>query len=385
MHTSIAAVRSEPDPLERERVDREHVKARGVDRDVLPRPLGDQRPESLARRALRAAAALRRPSKQPRRPEHLVDDPVKRLPRGRQLERLAALARQPARDPGAELHLAHIRGLGQLLAPRPGSPRADGRQPPGRPPSAPPGRSTSGAQTAAAQARGRFLRASTTEQPSSAAFASNRSRERRLRPDRTRLAARPAMDAADRRSDSQTTPRSDAPAAQPPRETAPRSTRPRRAAPSRTGTARRAPRRLLVNDPCQHEADLLARSRKTAHLGALDRVERTRPRRRSPAGRPRQAARPTPSRRPPRRRPHATVLADRRRQHRPTPPPPTACASAPAAPGPAHARPTAAHRSRSDQLASIESIRARSPSGSARRIAKTRQPPHIHQQLPIRL
>ncbi len=105
-----------------------------------PGPLRDQRPEHLARRALRAAPALRRQPEQPRRREHLIDDPVERRPRGRQLKRLAALARQPARDPRAELHLAHIRRVCPAPAPRRGSRPAAARRPRSRSPTARGGR-----------------------------------------------------------------------------------------------------------------------------------------------------------------------------------------------------------------------------------------------------
>ena len=182
MHTSSAAVRSSPHPLERERVDREHIQARGVDRDVLTRPLGDQRPETLARRALRAAPALRRQTKQARRREHLIDDPVERLPRATAAQ-AARRSRAPAGSrPGRgtascahPTHSASSSASARIAARSRSSIAGPGRRPRRAP-------VNQRATPLALAARGASGEASLTEQPSSAAFASSRSRERRLRP-----------------------------------------------------------------------------------------------------------------------------------------------------------------------------------------------------------
>ncbi len=104
----------EPHPLEGEGVDREDVEARGVDRDVFAGAVCEEGAEILARAAGGAAAALRRAPEEAGRGERVGDDAVEGLPRGGQLERPAALAREPARDPRPELHLAHVGGLGEL-------------------------------------------------------------------------------------------------------------------------------------------------------------------------------------------------------------------------------------------------------------------------------
>ena len=132
----VRAVKSSPHPLKRKRVDREHIQTRRVDHDVFTRPLSHQR----AKPSLGALCALRRlfagQTKQACRRQHLIDDPIERLPGGRHTNGspLSRAKRLATRERNCILRTSE-----DFASPSPprGSPPAADRRSPAQSPNAP--------------------------------------------------------------------------------------------------------------------------------------------------------------------------------------------------------------------------------------------------------